>query len=854
MTFPFGIKNLDELYKNSESGNGGFFPLGKGVLWHSGIHINSETAEEFSPLLNGKVVMYRLSEDYKTVDLPEVISKNKFGENESYYGDFYKRSDNNEDEYTLKETQSKEYVSDCFVMLKHELHTDALEPSTFIFYTLYMNLEPVLKSGLYKDTNFQIDGKIHVLSDEDCFSASTIGKPGLDKGHRYFDYVLILEKDVYSYSSDKSKPKDLFLGIKPGTTLYGGQLSTPLQSIQSEELFIPVHTRFEVNERSKGEKGFAKLISLKTFRICLLKEGGLQGEKFEPGKSYEVNDCNQIWFGNGQSIDFSKGKSSLKKEQQYLYDILKDVVQSLKGTPVTVVDVTEDGRLSIDIAPKKGKEFWAINDNGYFAQDDGIVKQDKTVTAYSKNPYLYNFTSIPVSDELRKSITCVESDMYKSSNNANYYKAMNDYSYFFIDEETKNECLKSCFDWDEWFFKYKPSDENSIRSENTSLTKQLIDWYEIKRKKYGWLSIALSPWWGLVPYLTWKSLKLLYDGKKDVQAVEQMPIEYRKCVCQHPIEWDVSIIEKLYDAKQDKKTDRKTIRTEHIDYLKSVAKVTDIWKDGLSKIFTTKSLFFANPLYFISHLEKCGVFEFNPYAGKKYSEIFANNVDGNDIYTSGKKKLNKKYSTLFVKTNPGFAPVFDESWGKNNKPNVNGYGCITGFFNSDYIDAHKNDRKPKSEYYHEGIDFRGSKGTDVVSLIYGTIVCFGKSSSMGGIVLMRANTDTNIYYLAVHLDEDSFSSLTKNKQVSPGEKIAKIGGYDARGAHLHVSVIKLQDGVPPIGKDSNKYNSATFKENEVWKFPTWDQKNEYRSKMKNPFDYSSSDYWAGFTLKEQDIL
>lgn len=52
--------------------------------------------------------------------------------------------------------------------------------------------------------------------------------------------------------------------------------------------------------------------------------------------------------------------------------------------------------------------------------------------------------------------------------------------------------------------------------------------------------------------LTWKYLRLLYDGKKDVQAAEQMPIECRKCICKHPIEWDVSIIEKLYDAKQEK--------------------------------------------------------------------------------------------------------------------------------------------------------------------------------------------------------------------------------------------------------------------------------------------------------------
>ena len=33
-----------------------------------------------------------------------------------------------------------------------------------------------------------------------------------------------------------------------------------------------------------------------------------------------------------------------------------------------------------------------------------------------------------------------------------------------------------------------------------------------------------------------------------------------------------------------------------------------------------------------------------------------------------------------VKDNPGFAPVYDSSFSGRN-PNVNGYACVTGFFN-----------------------------------------------------------------------------------------------------------------------------------------------------------------------------
>ena len=125
MTFPFDIKNINDLYKNSESGHDGFYPLGKGVLWHSGIHINSTKKEMFSPILNGKVVLYRLSKDYKKISLPEVISKDKYSSNENYFKDLYKISEENNKEYLLKDKNSKESVSDCFIMLKHELNIDA---------------------------------------------------------------------------------------------------------------------------------------------------------------------------------------------------------------------------------------------------------------------------------------------------------------------------------------------------------------------------------------------------------------------------------------------------------------------------------------------------------------------------------------------------------------------------------------------------------------------------------------------------------------------------------------------------------------------------------------------------------
>ena len=847
MNFPFNINNINDLYKNSESGSGGFFPLGKGVLWHSGIHINSTEAKEVSPIQNGKVILYRLSNNYRSVDLPKVISKEKFLTNETYYSDFYICSSNNKEEYELKENGAKEYVSDCFVMLKHELNIDVLTPNTFVFYTLYMNLEPTAE--LYSDTKFHIDGKIHFLSDEERFSPDIIGKPGLDKKNRYLDYVLILEKDLKSYSSVKSKNKMLFHGINAKTTLYNRSLIKPINEILSETLFIPRHTHFCVEEYSKDGENLAKLISIKSFRVYLKTKDGLQGEKFKVGNQYVLKDSSKIWFSNGQSIDFSKDSSGLNDKEKYLYELLKNDLHLLQNKSVTVVNVTKNGQPAIHIATSKKKKFWLLNDSGIFAQNDGMIKEDCEVKTYSENPCLYDYNPIETTDELRKSILNIEDEEYKDSKNTVYYRAINKTDSFFITEKDKKDCFKSCYDWDEWFFTYKASNENSLYSENTTLTEPLIEWYEDKRKKYNWITIALAPWWGTLPYLTWKFLQLLYDAPKDIKAAEQMPIEYRKCICKHPIEWDATVIDKLSDTKQDKQNDQITVNTDYISYLKNVAKVTDIWKEGLSKIFKTNSLYFAHPLYFINHFEKCGVFEFNPYE-KQFNKLKltvpANwNESAKKVKygSSGGTEVLNKDSTL---NNPGCAP-FTEIAG------IEEYAKLSGVFNEDYLTVARywKDGEPdlylnyRTKYYHFGVDFSAASGTKVKSFIYGKVVAKGWISTDGRCLLIQ-RASNNYLYLLCHLSGYP-ADIAVGKEISPGDIIAYTGTSGATAKkcsedtfkdapHLHVSVIKY-DKIFVFDEcltDSEKIGT---------KESTYNWLSSFKKLYVDPFDYTIE--WKG---------
>ena len=100
----------------------------------------------------------------------------------------------------------------------------------------------------------------------------------------------------------------------------------------------------------------------------------------------------------------------------------------------------------------------------------------------------------------------------------------------------------------------------------------------------------------------------------------------------------------------------------------------------------------------------------------KYSDIYSGIsmpiIVGNNITESGDS---------VVVDSPGFAPVWAERNVRN--PNINGYACVTGFFNQNYLNVRTGSgetykEKGYSAFTHEGVDFRGSVGTEIKSFIY----------------------------------------------------------------------------------------------------------------------------------------
>ena len=203
-----------------------------------------------------------------------------------------------------------------------------------------------------------------------------------------------------------------------------------------------------------------------------------------------------------------------------------------------------------------------------------------------------------------------------------------------------------------------------------------------------------------------------------------------------------------------------------------------------------------NPLYFAHHLDRAEVFGFNPYEGKTYKEIFkletVNNIVGNNITENGESK---------VVSNPGFAPVYDSTFPGRN-PNINGYACVTGFFNQDYLDVTRGNgekyRKTYEVFTHEGVDFRGKEGTEIKSFIYGTVLAYGTFGNYGRTIFIRNSESTGIYLLA-HLQGYNKPVLDKGI-ITPGTLVGYVGtsGPEKDGnidgkyaAHLHVTYFSL---------------------------------------------------------------
>lgn len=236
----------------------------------------------------------------------------------------------------------------------------------------------------------------------------------------------------------------------------------------------------------------------------------------------------------------------------------------------------------------------------------------------------------------------------------------------------------------------------------------------------------------------------------------------------HPLEWDKS---KYDDDFKEKVKD--SIDITNIDAESEAKDLKSKFPESPKEPY----LFF-HPAVFIEKLEKCNLFEFNPYLA----------IDS--IQTSYNKEIK-------VKSNPGFVPYENEKY------------KTTGGYSTEITQVFNNDKKRSDGYIHEGVDIAIERGlcgsVPIKSLINGEIVYSGNQGNdhYGRFIVVKAknqfsynNKSYYIYYLLAHLSNDS--RIVTSGVVTPGQTVAYVGNTghcNSKDLSAHDGEIKTRNGV-----------------------------------------------------------
>ena len=292
--------------------------------------------------------------------------------------------------------------------------------------------------------------------------------------------------------------------------------------------------------------------------------------------------------------------------------------------------------------------------------------------------------------------------------------------------------------------------------------------------------------------------------------------ELKKFVCHFPFEWDAKLYAMCEDTTCDECTKAYQGKCEKLPQKLVQRKYGISSFPELSKIMKNADI--RNDVDFMKNESK--VWHFHPDTFyDQYNRL---------LQTQSINPYKDKYTTVnleeFVcKNSPGFAPLWRSRPGDTDDPRKhldnagNSYALITAEFNRDM-----------GNYYHEGVDFRGAKETEIISFIFGRVIYAGWTNTIYGIVLIVADERENGIYMLAHL-EDIAKDIQEGSSIKPYEVVAYVGasGYDGRkdkdywnkipgsASHLHVSYYSVDYNE----EDSNKGKYGIFNRTTgLWSF------------------------------------
>jgi len=865
MQFPEDIDNINAFFESVEKGEtykkadgdenlytkkfSGYYPIGSGNLWHSGVHIEYKSGEIIYPIISGgKVIAYRLEEKYRECPLPEKLTQSQLKNEFSYYVDKYEEK--NEDGFVyyelksnLKETDKTYSVSNNFILIKHEIIVNQLS-NPLVFYSLYMNLAPVEKSS--QNTNVVVHSKSHpfypdfMCTDEKSKELkrgfqkpsvsegiSKIGKAGFLRGKRYIDFCVFMEKSLTSFREKANSKSSVMLFHhldKKISLLKRGEKIRPV------ELYWPTGTEYKIIDRKEENGNRAFKFSVEKIRPYFDEKEAkvdedyqINGKKIKILKTDHLKLTDKVISNDGMSFigtDFVLTQSLLNRD---FYNV---------GNSIVAFYLTSD----------------FFNRVEYWSDGADITVTDHKINVYTKNPLIYDYIKVDDIEKISENYNKISDidftpiDTLSSSDKVYRIKglkgAINEDLY--ISERDKGKCIKSAFDWSKWFFIKDDDKDNDIVCDRTFLVEFLINKFNNEIDEYNYEEKYIQKWW-YGKYLTNIYLQnaLNTDGT-GYEFAKKIRYMFRRASCYHPLEWDKTLFSNSKISNKFLKVLGTPLASHIQKALENESSKSDIWTGALKTLFKKNCFYFVNPIYFARHLERANVLNFNPYANKYFSEIYCDN-SLTEIF--GEENLAK----LKVLSNCGFAAIYEKTI-HERQINVNGFACVTGFFNENYYEVHKNDKDPATgrkytEYWHQGIDFRAPAGTKVVSLLNMKFIKKGKSNSMGDYILAQSIEDKNLYYLAVHLKNKKSNNVEYLKDFQFGD-IIYAGQIVAEtmdlgnASHLHSSVIRLPNGVPwnSVGGDGAYRTSDNS-------FPAFS--NKHRNIMINPFNYGDLNTWQG---------
>lgn len=825
LNYPENLSDEISAYKINEKGLSGYYPIGVGDFWHSGIHLPISSDTPIKPLVFGQVIAYRIGKKYQTIDLPQKLSKEKLEEYYSKHKTFY---DENDEVFYLNGkisfSEAKINFANNFILLEHFIKDKDGEVS-LKFYTLYTNIASSSKKEVYQE-DFITDGKIHVLKGNEKFYCSLIGPAGYDRDKKYIEISCFIEKSLFDIKFNSKKL--IFHSAENYKDFFTRE---PIKS-EKKQFYFTNRSRYIVKEIITSGSRIAKKIQIKAIAAYLPLNANSVSES---GKKAKINESNIDYVILNETLVYKNKTSN--------YNLINTSLDSFfstckKDKEYTITNILENGQTQILIDCSNSKPVWIL-DNDFSSE---VEKEE----SHTKNIYVDYYQECPLFYSLSKkeidsidTIKGLTGDTCLDKNRKEYCEIDGLPEIYVEKQAFEKKCYENAFKW-EAFFDNQEEFEDDIFCDKLSLLKKLDD------------SSILKDIFKTNRMISEDDIKMFFGPNEHSLEMKDVVKKLRRVECKHPLEFDKAKFENIADEyKKRKEWTMGTLSESATNALKTQIQIRDIWTDGLSKIFKKNNFFFVHPIYFLNHLDKAGLFEFNPYEGKRYEEIYNYDTknmkpadEEKEYYIFEKAGEKKPYNSYYVKSNPGIATEWS-SWGVKIKGNkVPFYAGITGFFNAQYLSEHPNYK----EYWHEGVDFRGSAGTTVYSLIYGKVIRCGSRYSNGqtqGFILLQSLSDENLYYLALHVDKETL--LVKNGQdVTPEMPIGHTmllkssNGKDI--SHLHVSVIRLPDGTDPEGAFGaiRKYENT---------FPVW---GDFQSKnqkiwknMINPFNYEDSNTWQG---------